>query len=163
METMEQLEKKLSKVCQEIYTRGGKLITPMYPWVLVRVLPKEQQIGSIIMVEKQERTLYEGIVLSTWPECDRANSKGKIVHKKSIFEIGDRITFPHFEGMPAGDLDEKFYRFVREEIDHEKFPNCGVFGWIDYSGDSSLKEKLKLLLQDVRMVTVQRSVGTLGR
>lgn len=145
-------EQRLAKLCQEIYEEGEQRITPMYPWVLVRVLPKETKIGSIFTPDKaQNKPIYEGIVLSTW--VDHYDIESDILQHSS-FDVGDRIAFPSFEGMPVSFLDDNLYRLVREVVNYKDYPNCGVYGWIDYDGDVNIKHELKKLMDQVSGVTI---------
>lgn len=143
-------EQKLADLCQEIYRDHARLFKPFYPWILIRVLPKEQEVGSILLLESQRRFAYEGIVLSSWEDPK---------HGVSEVEVGDRILFPHFEGLPLPDLDEKYYRIVRERVNQKDYPNCGIFGKLSYDGDAELRQRVKELFKDTRMITYQHLVS----
>lgn len=136
------LERKLGELCQQIYELGGVRFQPLKPWILVRVLDKAQKVGSILLTDKQGRTLYEGFVLRTYPGCTE-------------IQVGERILFPHFEGMPVPDLDDKYYRIVRHYVNQKDYPQCGVWGKIDYQGDVKLRTRIKELFNGVEMVTYQ--------
>lgn len=141
LETKEEL---LSRVCQEIYDECEQRMRPMYPWVLVRVLPKEHKIGGIWLPENQQnKPIYEGIVLETWQKAG----------KQSEFKVGDRIAFPSFEGAPHPYLDDKMYRLVREVVNHKDYPNCGIYGWIEYDGDKKIKRELRKLMDGISSIT----------
>lgn len=170
-EEVQRLEKRLSKLVLEIYqAETSQIITPRYPWVLVRVLPKEgEMVGKIILPETQNKVLYEGIVLAVWKQFwihkekkeykDEARTQelgyaDTNVLKRSQYRVGDRILFPHFEGQPVRHLDEKNYRFVREEVDQKDNPRCGTYGWVQYDGDGKLKDELDRLFAGTQMVTM---------
>lgn len=137
-------EKQLAKLCQELYEEGEQRFYPMYPWILVRVLPKETKIGSLWLPDTQQnKPIYEGIVLETWKKAG----------KQSEFKLGDRIGFPSFEGAPTNFLDDKLYRLVREVVNYKDYPNCGIYGWIEYDGDVRIKEGLHELMKQVASVT----------
>lgn len=155
------LERQLAKLCQQIYEQGGRRIQPLFPWVLVRVLPKEQEVRGIILTDKQEVVTYEGIVLATWKPCTRTTNK-VTRELTSAFKPGQRIVFHHMEGMRATDLDEKYYRFVREVVDQVTYPGMGVYGLIDYSGDKDTAVKLSELLSKYQMATMS-GAGTTAR
>lgn len=137
-----ELEKQLADTCQKIYELGEQRFKPLYPWLLVRVLPKEQKVGTLWLPEKQNKVLYEGIVLETWGE-----SKGR----KSEVKRGDRVWFPHYEGMPCSYLNENHYRLIRE---YTTDVNCGTFGKIRYAENNRVAEKLNELFEGMTCVTV---------
>jgi co-chaperonin GroES (HSP10) len=165
-ERIQQLEKTLSDTCQEIYELGGRNFTPRPPFVLVRVLPKEHITeGGIILADTaQTKTVYEGIVLATWKPYDEErvkltdNKSGEvhietiIIHHECSVKVGDRIAFPHSEGLPVGDwLDDRYYRLVREG--NEKFDYHRVLGTIDYTGDIEVQGKIRELTKRLSSVT----------
>jgi co-chaperonin GroES (HSP10) len=126
-------------------------LKPTWPWVLVRVCPKQTRVGSIytpgdIFVgdQRQNKPLWEGIVLATWkPHWSRFRrysepDQVKEHWRESDFEVGDRVLFPHFAGLPVDYMDDKNFRLVREWTWDT---NGGVMCKIDYAGDKELKEK----------------------
>lgn len=163
------LEQTLFDLVQLIYEEGEVRFTPRYPWVLVRVLPKTQaMLGRIILPQTQNKVIYEGFVLATWKpfyivkkvEATRLRLAPEVVApeehilRESQLRVGQRIGFPHYEGMPIRHFDEEKYRLVREEVDLKDNPNCGVLGWVEYDGDRKLKDELDRLLEGASMVTV---------
>lgn len=60
-------EKKLNNLALELYAEH-RAFRPMFPWVFVRVLPKEMRTASGLVLPDTDanKTVYEGIVLSTW-------------------------------------------------------------------------------------------------
>lgn len=158
---VEKLEKKLSDVVRQIYEAGEIRFTPKYPWVLVRVLPKAQEsLGGIWLPQNQNKVMYEGIVLATWRPFDAEQKWNEetnaydVVRRFSQLQVGQRIGFPHYEGLPIRHFDEQKYRLVREEVNLKDNPNCGVLGWVEYDGDRKLKDELDRLLEGASMVTV---------
>lgn len=159
---VQKLEDKLHKLSQKIYDTGFRRIQTTWPWVLVRVCPKESKIGSLYTPGdifgadmRQHKPLLEGIVLATWkPHWSRfrkpsEESTIRQVWRESEFEIGDRVLFPHFAGLPVDYLDDKNYRLVREWTFD---PNGGVMCKIDYDGDKNLKENLDALFSNAHSV-----------
>lgn len=163
---IESLEKLLAETCQAIYEAAKPVdFVPQYPWVLVRVLPKEQEKNLIILPEAQNKVVYEGIVLTTWKPFRRvflATQKSTLYPEyrlegellKSNYQLGDRISFMHFEGQPIPWLDDHHYRIVREDVDQGISPRCGTFGKLHYKQDEGLREALNELFKGTAMVTV---------
>ena len=154
IKTVQEMEQDLAVLCQAIYEYGTRRFIPMYPWVLVRMLPKENKFGSLWTPEKQEKTLYEGIVIEPYPTKHTMSPKGKPLSLFCPVERGQRIVFPHHEGMPLKDWDDKMYRIVRIEADQDVYPKMGVFGTLTYDGDQELQERLKQVFADARMVSI---------
>jgi co-chaperonin GroES (HSP10) len=165
-ETLEEKEKRLDELAQEIYHGHQKIIIPVWPWVVVRIMPKEQQFGSILLPEKQNKLFYEGIVLAVWKPFwrhysgslkfdEEIGSGGRVVNKsilvESAVEIGDRVMFMHFEGQPVPWLDEKNYRMIHE---FETHPNGGIWGTIETEQDRGLRDKLDKLFRNHTSVTI---------
>lgn len=94
METQAQeksLIKQLDELCQQLYATHERRIVPKYPWVFVKVLPKEQApLGRIILPDGtgpkgQNKILYEGIVLETWKSFyEFHRSESTLVIEKSL-------------------------------------------------------------------------------
>jgi co-chaperonin GroES (HSP10) len=156
------LEERFSGLAQKIYAEGTRKILPTYPWVLIRVIPKEQKLGGIYLPDnagsaQQNKPLYEGIVLVTWkPFVDKLKpvKEGGAEYyreRKSEFVPGDRILYPSFAGLPVNFLDETKYRLVREWTYD---PSGGVMCKVDYQGDAKLKAALDELFGDVWSVTL---------
>jgi co-chaperonin GroES (HSP10) len=125
--------------CAQLFSEN-KMFTPMYPWVFVLVCTKAQQVGSIILPEKQNKTIHEGIVLATWK--DKLVERGTISKDgirltrcevlKSEMHLGDHVVFPHFAGQPIPGYDVDRFRVVKECAWKEE---GGIFGKIDYAGE----------------------------
>ncbi len=150
---LEKLEAQFSSLAQEIYELGERRILPTAPWILIRTVPKEQKIGHIILSEnagskEQNKTLHEGIVLATWKpfvqEYVAFESNGEKYYKsmQSEFELGDRVLYPHFAGLPVNFLDDRKYRLVREVTDDAL---GGVLCKVHYEGDNNYKEVSRII------------------
>lgn len=145
---------ELFELAQKMYKSFHRRITPIYPWVLVRVLPKEQQLGSIYVPESQNKVIYEGIVLETWQpflksvqmrEEDCPPRREYYIEVKSELHPGDHVLFPHFEGMPVPYLnaeEKDAYRLVRETNSRDE--KCEIYGKLEYQ--EPIEEKLKEFL-----------------
>lgn len=144
---------ELFELAQRMYKSFHRRITPIYPWVLVRVLPKEQQLGRIWMPESQNKVIYEGLVLETWQPFWRSFSKDAYDPNEEQLERffesdlkpGDHVLFPHFEGMPVPYLNEEekdAYRLVRES--NSKDEKCEIYGKLEYQ--EPIEEQLKRVL-----------------
>jgi co-chaperonin GroES (HSP10) len=166
------LEKQLNNTLQRIYdlTVGGRRIDPIHPYVLVRILPKEHRTaGGLYLAEtEQNKPVYEGIVIATWRPYDEIREKqyldegsGELVHEGQIVihhecsvKPGDRVCFPHYEGIPLGAyLDDKYYRLVREGTDQNKTPYCSISGIIKYDGDQEVLQEIRRLTAKLSSVT----------
>ena len=77
---------------------------PMYPGVLIRVLPKEHiSQGGIWLpdAKQQNKPIYEGIVLRTYNPYRLKLDNGKWVTMVAGVDPGDHILFPHWSGEPV--------------------------------------------------------------
>jgi co-chaperonin GroES (HSP10) len=156
--TREEKERRLDELAQELYATSVSVMTPNYPWVLVRIMPKAQQMSGIWVPEKQNKTFYEGIVLETWKPFRRwyggkvnDHAIEKSVLMESSVKRGDRVLFMHFEGQPVPWLDELHYRMIHEIETH---PNGGIWGTLDFAEDHGLKEKLDKLFKNHSSKTI---------
>jgi len=165
---MEVLEERLHELAQMIYETGERRIQPTWPWVLLRVVPKEQRYGSLYLPDstgasQQNKPLWEGIVLETWP-AHWSRVKGTMtgntfesvgreheIWRESDFKRGDRCLFPSFAGLPVNFLDEQKYRLVREWTFD---PNGGCLGIVHYDKDKKYKPVLDELFGDLESVTL---------
>lgn len=152
------LESKLDKLALELYKKHDFVVVPRYPWVVVRVLPREQVVGGIILSEnKQNKPVLEGIVLRTWePWTKKVNdssfpelggTKEIAIPMKSNFVIGDHIIFQHWTGLPLPGVHENIYRMVpeRDSYSGESGP---IYAKLEYQRESS-SEKLTGLIQSL--------------
>lgn len=162
---VEKLEKDLSKVCQRLYevAVGGRLLQPMHPYILVRVLPKEHktEAGIWLADTAQNKPVYEGIVLATWQPWEEEatwvlEGKSRKVTKKHVcsVQVGDRVMFPHFEGLSMNEyLDDKYYRLIRESSNQYQLPYCSVAGRVSYKGDALVQFKVRELMKQLGSIT----------
>jgi hypothetical protein len=150
-------EQELDQLAIELFTKHESHFTPTHPWVLVRVLPREQKIGSLWLPDgkQQNKPVHEGIVLHTWrPFLQQWREKrdGEWIDcermRQSDFEIGDHVTYPWAAGMNASGWDERYYRLVPEHVRaHRGIDQNGIiFGKLNYPR-VSVRERLKLLLE----------------
>jgi hypothetical protein len=160
--TVEELERQLATTAQAIYNAGEVRIKPTWPWVLIRLVPKEQQYGSLYLPDnagsaKQHKPLWEGIVLETWAphwslmRLPQVESKDQEIWRESDFKRGDRVLFPHFAGLPVKFLDENNYRLIREWTFD---PHGGALGIVHYDGDKKYKKVLDDLFEGLESVTL---------
>lgn len=162
------LEAQLKGLVMKIYdlNSGGRRFYPRHPYVLVRVLPKEQKTdGGIWLAEaSQNKPQYEGIVITTWQPYDREDKvkcdcgcghyATRTVHFECSLKPGDRVVFPHYEGLPLGDwLDDRYYRVVHEGTDPAQWANCNVLGTLDYEGDEKIAAQIRELTKQMASIT----------
>ena len=136
----------INDMIQELY-KENQQITPLFPWVLLRVCKKEQQIGSIVLPDSvQNKTLHEGIVVVTWQPCDRV-IEGVTNHYSSELKQGDHVLFNHYAGVPI-DGRHSGYRLVKEvawAVDKEG----GIIATVDYdTRETRPVEKLRAIILD---------------
>ena len=166
---IDKLEKQLARLCDKLYDLAvdGRRLIPKHPYILVRVLPKEHVTpGGIILAENdQNKPMYEGIVVAIWQPYDEIREKEKhdeqgmicervIIHHECDVKVGERVCFPHYEGLSMhGYLDEKYYRMIREGTDQNRYPYCSVVGKIDFHGDAEAAKKIRKLTSDIYSIT----------
>lgn len=160
--TVQDYERQLKYVAQRIYDLGERRIEPTWPWVLIRAVPKEQKFGSLYLPDndgqqKQHKPLLEGIVLATWKSHwskfrkPGVESTTQEIWRESEFQVGDRVLYPHFAGLPVNFLDEQHYRLIREWTFDEM---GGVLCKLEYDGDKKIKRDLDKLLKDLQSITL---------
>src|ERR1039458_8628922 len=111
---------KLRKLAQQYFESFCPRINPLFPWVLVYVLPKEQKVQGIWMPDldgqkKQHKATLEGIVLQVWGDGRHASFYGS--EMRTIFtqlKVGDVVAFPHWAGWPPDPEHSKDFRMVKE-------------------------------------------------
>jgi len=127
MERAQELKKQIQDLVTELYSMDLKerVVEPIYPWHLVWILPKTTKRAGIIMPEQQNKVVHEGIVVSSWKpfwkKTTRVGSDSGFAYQQYIephLHPGDHIIFPHWSGQPAGFLDNKEYRFIKEVSDY---------------------------------------------
>lgn len=130
---IEAREELIDSLAVRQYAEHNRAFTPLYPWVFVRVLPKEQttRSGLILPSTDQNKTIHEGIVLGTWkPRYVKGN---QIL---SSFAPGDHVLFPHWSGLPIEGFSAKHYRVVRE-LDWKENEQGGIFARVEYAEEST--------------------------
>lgn len=161
-------EKQLAKLCMEIYEEGYERFTPLHPFVLVRVLPKDHiTTGGVYLPDTaQNKPVYEGIVIKTWMSYDEVKrvkhldgmpGEGDydeiIIYHECAVKPGDRIAFPHYEGLAFPYGDSQYYKLVREGNDQNKYPYCNVLGTLDYLGDKETMAVINREFQKIYSIT----------
>jgi co-chaperonin GroES (HSP10) len=159
---VEEIENEIDELARAAYLQHHRTFTPMHPWCFVRVLPKEQQLesGLILPAIEQNKTIHEGIILATWlpfnEERTTRDKDGKILtkvfQKQSQFKPGDHVLFPHWAGLPIAGFSDKHYRVIKEE-DWKQNDEGGIFAIVDYldkqsSPTSILRDVLGFSLDD---------------
>lgn len=134
METLEQRE-QLRKLVTELYEQAGVENIPLFPRILIRVLPRNQRVGSIYLPDegKQNKPTWEGVVIRTYEPFyqkvylsdvtwvrDDPDPEVRYVQKcESDLKPGDHVLFPHIEyGITPVNLDggRGDYRCVPEHL-----------------------------------------------
>lgn len=150
MDERYETEDKLNALAQELYRTSDRCFTPQYPWVFVRVLPKEQvtDSGIVLPMLDQNKTVHEGIVLATWgpveavpmPRRDEGAEQdwraGKSTryhgeHKESALTPGDHVLFHFYAGAPIEGFSDKRYRVIKE-CDWKQGEEGGIFGKVNH-------------------------------
>lgn len=106
--------------------------TPAYPGVLVRVLPKEHMsAGGIVLPDtKQNKPIYEGIVLRTYPPKRLKLDSGKWITMDSGLSLGDHILFAHWSGEPVPWLRDALGAKAVENEDYRLIPARGFLSLV---------------------------------
>ena len=100
---------ELQALVDKLYTEAPKRIHPMFPYVLVRELPRHRQAGRIFMPGDSNKVLHEGIVLdvftSFWKAVDKKKIgdpeiEGMFVFVESPVRKGDHVLYQMYEGIP---------------------------------------------------------------
>lgn len=163
-------EQQLNALAQELYQESNRMFRPLFPWVFVRVLKKQQQVGSIFLPDiDQNKTVAEGIVLATWSPFEQTTSSRVYcdicgyevircqhqgcnsplrygVVKRSAVKPGDHVLFSYWSGLPITGHKPEYYRVVKE-TDWSKDKDGGIFAKVEYSNKSTGPlEKLEQLV-----------------
>lgn len=156
METTEQKE-LLRILVTRLYEECGIEVSPLYPKVLIRVLPKEQKKGEIWLPEgtKQNKPTWEGIVIKVYEpffqkiylsEADwvKDNPDPAVRYMQRVecaLKPGDHVLFPHIEYgvVPVWPLDGGVgdYRMIPESI---------ILGKLEYERETTKKWVTELLV-----------------
>jgi hypothetical protein len=134
MDTPKQRE-ELRDMVTKLYQECGMEVQPLYPKILVRVLPREQKLGSVWLPDsKQNKPTWEGIVIKTYKPFMRRvyledvdwvadNPEPEVKYSQMVrsdLKPGDHVLFPHIEFgiLPVDVLDsgKGDYRLVPEGV-----------------------------------------------
>ena len=148
---------KIRSTAQEFFESFCPNIKPLFPWVLVYVLPKEQKVGELWLPDldgqkKQHKATLEGIVLRIWATSygvglreNKWSEDG--VAMSSVLEtqlkLGDIVAFPHWAGWPPDPMHAADFRMVKEYPTEtsKQFPGGDtIFALVEHGGESSYKQ-----------------------
>lgn len=135
METTKQ-KAELRELVTRLYQECGVMVVPTKPKVLVRVLPKEQKLGSLWLPDgkNQNKPTWEGIVLAVYePYFQKVYIEDvdwvpgqpdpEVAYTQKVeceVQPGDHVLFPHIEYgvVPVWPLDGGVgdYRLIPEGI-----------------------------------------------
>lgn len=152
---------ELDKLAIELFTNHENHFIPTHPWVLVRVLPREQWTGILWLPDgkQQNKPVHEGIVLQTWEPFTqywRQKQDGVWVdcerERKSDFAVGDHVCYPWAAGMNASGWDERYYRIVPEHVRaHRGIDHNGIiFGKLEYPRVSTEERVSKIVEEGMK-------------
>jgi hypothetical protein len=154
---VQEKERELDRLAMDLYEKHEAQFTPTHPWVLVRVMPREQFTGLLWLPDtKQNKPIHEGIVLTTWEPFTkhwREKHNGEWIDCQAEistdFKAGDHVTYHWSSGMPVPGMSEKMYRLVPEHTRaHRGIDSNGIiFGKLNYPQEA-IKEQLFALLHD---------------
>lgn len=142
-----EFEEQLSELAFSAHNSYEKTFVPKWPWNLVYVLPKGGEHKSgIILLDRENKTMYEGIVLETWKPFDRELMytheshcehclTTTTVHVEPSLKRGMHVIFPHWSGIPLPWLPEDRYRLVREENGTDA--KSDIPGYIEYDTEKT--------------------------
>ena len=159
-------ECRLNRLVLEMYERRERKIVPKFPWVFVRTLKREMLYsGKVILPERQNKVMLEGIVLATWMSAPRrfynVNSK-QWEHPelyRSELQPGEHVLFPHFAGMPAPGYDPADYRLIKE-CNWLATNEGGISAVLDYDKKERTAETLKAILIELMLHMPHAVIGT---
>jgi co-chaperonin GroES (HSP10) len=111
------IQDQITELAQREYRETGRSFRPLYPWILVRILPKEawSSSGRIVLPASQNKVLYEGIVLETYQPVKKLVDDAHVTVTCPL-KPGDQIAFPHWDGFPVPFLNERTHRCIREIV-----------------------------------------------
>lgn len=105
VKTEQEKQDVLQTYVDEYYKDAVMRIRPVYPYILVRLLPRAHKVGSLFVPETSKKIMHEGIVLETFrPFWQRLRSQA--LEEKELLiqppaEVGAHILFEWFEGVPV--------------------------------------------------------------
>ncbi len=142
---------KIDEAVLDEYAQSDKRIIPVFPWVLVRTLKREHQVGLVITPERQNKPMIEGIVVEVWrePPARFYNVNSSRWEKPELYEselhIGDHVLFQYSAGMPAWGYDPGEWRLVKE-CNWEKNNEGGIVAVI--REDDDISDQLRQMVQE---------------
>ncbi len=166
-------EQKLNDLAQSLYETRTETFRPLFPWVFVRVLPREQiTAGGIVLPgHEQNKTVHEGIVLATWApipaiplvkthEEDARKSEQDwrvsvsrqyaVVHgghMESDLKAGDHVLFQFSAGMPVAGFSDTRYRIVKEMAWTKADDGGGIFAVVEHTpAEKRVQDQLATVL-----------------
>jgi co-chaperonin GroES (HSP10) len=139
------LAKEIDQLLNKQLRESNISVQPCFPWVLLRVCKKEQERNGLWLPDStQNKTLHEGIVLSTWQPCQRVQS-GYTINLSSELRPGNHVLFNHFAGVPLEGRSSG-YRLVKE-CNFAVAEEGGIIATVEYQElYSSPTAKLRALL-----------------
>ena len=106
-----------------------RLFTPRYPYCIVEELPRRREHGSIVLTDDANKPLYEGIVIETWKPFEETRTEKRdghkveiVINRKSEFQPGDHVLFPHWAGN--ADPSNKAIHFISERMQDYNNGGC---------------------------------------
>jgi co-chaperonin GroES (HSP10) len=141
------LAKQIDQLINQQYRENCISVQPCFPWILLRVCKKEQERNGLWLPDStQNKTLHEGIVLSTWQPCQRVQN-GYTIDLSSELKPGDHVLFNHFAGVPLEGRSSG-YRLVKE-CDFAVDKEGGIIAALGYDElHTNPVEKLRKLFAD---------------
>ena len=133
----ETYEEKINRLAKGSH-KEHRGFTPRWPWILVRVLPKPEVAGSIILPQSKEKLSLEAIVLKTWePFTQDQTSTFESVH--SFAMRVNRRARKLYADLPEEDQPVRVTRTVEKVCDlqigqpvtFQFYPGLPVVGYDD--------------------------------
>lgn len=153
--SVEGLSDIVGKFARELADRVAPTITLKYPWVLVRVLPRENKVGSIVIPGSaqgigQNKPVHEGIVLHTWKPWVKQwtkNGEAYLHHVKPSVKLGDHVLFHHWAGQELYGFDKQEFRVVRSD-DWSETVDGGILAVLDYNETDNTRKVLADMVEE---------------
>ncbi|MDE2101335.1 MAG: hypothetical protein KGL39_29075 [Patescibacteria group bacterium] len=151
--TTEKDELRVDEMAMQAWREYGRVLHLRAPYLLVRVLPREQQIsGSTIIVAgtKQNKPVEEGIVLKVFEP--QVRSDGSV--QCPLTKPGDHVLFPAFLGYPPPMLvPANRYRIIPETpMWHgAEAGRGGVHAVLEYDDEPLVKKVARWVQHEARI------------
>ena len=139
----------MTKIGQDFlyeYRQGNVQLTPMYPGILIRLLPKPAFMGMLYIPEDaRNKPMYEAVVIATYAPRE-VPFRGSQIRVESDLKPGDHIVFPYWSGQPIPGLSEDEYRVIpdRNLFNQMKNDTGGAVLTVDYT--SNVRERLETIV-----------------